>query len=162
MALTTVRIIIFGNVQKHAFRKHIREIATGPEFRLVGYVQNLKDYDRSVEIVCQGSEDKITLFIKKLESLKYDNDFTNSRLVRIDDVKPSLDKEHSVTYHDFDIIRGDDEAGERFDDGIEQLTKLRSETTAKALIEDKQQMRELADKIIKTQEILTQYITSKK
>lgn len=177
----TARIILSGDVQKHAFRKHVRRLAV--KHNLFGLVQNLKDYKRSVEVVCQGSKDDVVLFIKDLESLKNSEKDSNLMLVDIESITPpSWDTQHPVEYKDFEIIRSYDEAGERFDEGVEQLIKLRVETTTnfevmdtkygaisatmKELktepLEDRKQMKELAKEIIGTQKLLANYITSQK
>jgi len=178
--MSTARIVISGDVQKHAFRKYLRNLAVGSG--LFGYVQNLKDYKRSVEVVCQGPKEKIDLFLHQLNSLKAQKSGLNLMLIKIEEITPpSWDTTHPVTYTDFDIIRGDDEAGERFDEGIEQLMQLRTETTnnftqldtkygaisatmndlKNALIEDREEMKTLVQEIIKTQKTIIQYIASK-
>ena len=179
------RIIVTGKVQMQSFRKHIREIAV--KHSLFGYVQNLKDYKRSVEIVCQGEKAKIVLFISELEALK-SPEKTKMMLALVEDIKPVY-REPTIKYTDFDIYRRDDEMGERFDEGVEQIMKLREETagkfdqmdkkygtiseTMKALIselatgraeitEKQTEILRTQNKLIETQNILVSHITSKK
>ena len=176
--LKEVRILLFGKVQMQAFRKHIRELAVKNE--LFGYVQNMKDYKRSAEVVCQGEEDKIALFIKELEELK-ETKKTAPMLAKVERVE-SRDREPTIKYTDFDILRRDDEMGERFDEGVEQIIKLRTETSQNfekmdnkygtisgtmemlvtALASDRKESRDLARRMIETQNKLVDYITSKK
>jgi acylphosphatase len=135
------QIIVKGRVQKASFRSYVREIAT--ENNLFGFVQNLRNYDRDVLIVCEGERKNIDSFMEKLRALKNDTPLkkgednkvralskSESLIIEVKEVLLKKEFEGESIYSDFIIIRDPDEAGERFDEGAQQIMKLRQETSS--------------------------------
>ncbi len=63
-----LRINVDGDVQGVRYRVHIRDIVKSKVKGLSGYVENMDD--GSVEIVCEGSKDKVDKFFKIIQGEK--------------------------------------------------------------------------------------------
>lgn len=116
------RIIIKGNVQKLAFRRLIKEIAK--KHKLFGFVTNLRNYDEDVLIFCEGKKENIKAFIEDIKKLQEKREEANLLLIKIDKIIIE-DQPYSGAFTDFEIIRTYEEAGERFDEGAQQLMAMR-------------------------------------
>lgn len=139
--ITHSEIIVKGKVQKAAFRSYTKDIAK--KNHLFGFVQNLRNYDEDVLIVCEGNKKDIKSFIDELKELKKDNkapkkekddkirnlNESEKLLIRIDKIIQRTETKCKPAYTDFFIFRDSEEAGERFDEAAQQLMSLRAETT---------------------------------
>jgi acylphosphatase len=88
-------IIIKGRVQKAGYRDFIDETAFNLD--LTGRVQNLKD--GSVEVVCEGSKDKIRELVKKIEIKQYP--------IKVESIDVKYSKAKGE-YKSFEIVREED------------------------------------------------------
>jgi acylphosphatase len=61
-SLITVEVILEGKVQKVGMRNFIRRLAT--KYKITGYVENVDN--GSVRVVAQGSEEKLSVFLKNI------------------------------------------------------------------------------------------------
>ncbi len=62
--------LIKGKVQRAGFRARIKDIAKA--HGLIGFTENLQNYDEDVLVVCEGDERKIDGFLGDVERLKSD------------------------------------------------------------------------------------------
>jgi acylphosphatase len=72
--IKTFRVLLSGRVQGVGFRYFVHDMAT--RFSVNGYVQNTRD--NKVEIICQGQENNLDMFIlavKKGPALSFVSEF---------------------------------------------------------------------------------------
>ena len=118
-------IIVSGRVQKAGFRIFVDRVAF--ELDLKGMVRNLED--GTVEIICEGPEDRLDEFSRMINIRKYP--------IRVDDLKRRITKA-SGEFKDFDIIkdgRSDSDLEGKVDLGTVFIQDLsaRQEDTTKAV-----------------------------
>ena len=94
---STVRahLIIRGRVQKAGYRDYIDEVAF--DLDLKGYVKNLPD--RSVEVICEGEQEKIERFIDRIRIRQYP--------ISVEDIEVDY-SDATGEFRDFEIIREED------------------------------------------------------
>lgn len=63
--MITVEVILEGKVQKVGMRNYIRRLAI--KHKIKGYVENVDN--GSVRVVAQGSEEKLSVFLKNIEKV---------------------------------------------------------------------------------------------
>ena len=88
-------LIIRGRVQKAGYRDYIDEVAF--DLDLKGYVKNLPD--RSVEVICEGEQEKIERFIDKIRIRQYP--------ISVEDIEVDY-SDATGEFRDFEIIREED------------------------------------------------------
>ncbi len=114
-------IIIYGRVQKAGFRDLIDEDAFN--LNLNGYVKNLKD--GTVQVICEGEEDRIKELLEKINIQQYP--------IRVE----KIDVEYTKPTHEFkifEIIREEDLSTatyERMDTAVRYMREMNTNLSQK-------------------------------
>ncbi|MCK4613622.1 MAG: acylphosphatase [Thermoplasmata archaeon] len=118
-------IKVHGTVQKVGYRKKVNHLALGLDLR--GFVGNLEDpfaeddKHQPVGIICQGSREKIRIFLKLIE--------VRNGYINVEKVEVSCEETFAMRYPEFYILRGEaeDELGPRLDTAVGYLKDIRGD-----------------------------------
>ena len=118
-------IKVHGRVQQVGYRKKVNHFAQGLDLR--GFVGNQEDLSiedgryQPVGIICQGSLEKIKIFLKLIE--------VRNGYINVEKVEVSCEETFAMRYPEFYILRGEaeDELGPRLDTAVGYLKDIRGD-----------------------------------